>query len=109
MARAGDGDANQPNLDPAVPKPEKSPVDPGIKDPAVTKDEASTDEEEKDPDGIVWKERPASNEEREKRLIIGAGALYTMYKSYLSEDEAMKLSIQGVQRERESWLKLKEK
>jgi C-terminal peptidase prc len=100
---------DQPKTDPAVPQPEKSPADPGIKSPDAPKDDSTADEEEKDPDGINWKERPATAEEREKRLIIGAGALYTMYKSYLSEDEAMRLAIQGVQRERDTWLKLKEK
>jgi carboxyl-terminal processing protease len=92
-----------PPKDPAVP----TPPTPG--DPKIKKDDTDADEEEKDPDGIVWKQRPTTNEEREKRLIIGAGALYTMYKSYLNEEQAMKQAIQGMQRERNVWLNLKEK
>jgi carboxyl-terminal processing protease len=63
------------------------------------------DDEYVDPDGIVWKDRPASNEEREKRLVISTASLYSFNKDYLKDDEAFKLAIQAIQRTRDKWVK----
>ncbi len=99
-ARTDKADATKP--DTAI-KPDTA-VKPTKPDETVTKDKDSEDDYI-DPDGIIWKDRPATNEEREKRLIISTASLYSLNKEYLKDDEAMKLAIQAIQRNREKWQK----
>lgn len=64
------------------------------------------DEDEEDIDKIKWTERPATEEERDARLIKQAAGYYNMNKSYLSEREAMTLALQLIDEDRNRWLKV---
>ena len=66
----------------------------------------ASDDEEEDMDKIKWMERPATDEERDTRILKSAAAMYRLNKSYLSEKEAIKLSLQMISEERNRWLKV---
>lgn len=70
------------------------------------KDVAAKDEDE-DPDQIKWTERPATNAERELRLLRSTAALFRINKSYLSEQEALKQAVNFMREERKKWLTVK--
>ena len=70
----------------------------------LSKPADATDEDE-DTDKIKWMERPASQEERELRLLKSLAAFYRVNATYLSDTEAMKLAIQNVGEERNKWAK----
>jgi carboxyl-terminal processing protease len=72
---------------------------------AATAAVAANDDDD-DADKIKWSERPATKEEREKRLMKATAAFYLVNKSYLSDVEAMKLSLQSIREDRNKWLAL---
>lgn len=85
-------------------QPEKSPAT------ATTGDagkEVATKDEDEDPDQIKWTERPATNAERELRLLRSTAALFRVNKQYLSEQEALKQAVNVMREERKKWLTVK--
>jgi len=84
--------------------PEKPPVTATAGD--AGKEVAAKDEEE-DPDQIKWTERPATNAERELRLLRSTAALFRVNKTYLSETDALKQAVNVMREERKKWLTVK--
>jgi carboxyl-terminal processing protease len=93
-----------PTVEKVEPKPDQANKDNPAPDSAKV-----GDADDEDPDKIKWSERPATAEEREKRLIKATAAFYLVNKSYLSETEAMKLSLQSIREDRNKWLALADK
>jgi len=87
----------------ADPVPKDTPKPEGEKK-AVNTEAVAEDEDE---DKIKWTERPGTHAERETRLLKACAALYRVNKSYLSDVESMKLSLQTMREERDKWLKVK--
>jgi carboxyl-terminal processing protease len=67
----------------------------------------AAEEEEDEAKQIKWTERPATEADREKRVIKMAAEFYKVNKAYLSDVEAMKMALQTVREEREKWKKIK--
>jgi len=67
------------------------------------KDAKNADEPD---DEIKWSERPATNAEREKRILRAVAQMYRINKSYLNDAEAFKLACQTIKQERVRWGKV---
>lgn len=64
------------------------------------------EDDDEDTEKIKWTERPATQEERMSRLIKSASGFYRMNKTYLSEQESMKLALINVSEEHKKWAKV---
>ncbi len=96
--------ATQPNVqDPLKENPSKNDIVKKVE--AAKPDAVAAEDEDEEADKIKWTERPATQTERETRVMKAAAALYAINTSYLSENEAFKLALQTLAEERNKWAK----
>lgn len=92
--KVAEGDAKKPAPENAAPK------DAAPKEGAA---KAEADDDGDTEDGIKWSERPATNAERELRILKGAAAFFRINSTYMSDSDAMKQAFLTVREERKKW------
>jgi len=68
---------------------------------------ATPEDDEENEGGIKWTERPATNLERETRLLRSAALAFRIHRTYMSDNDAMRQALQSVREDRKKWLKAK--